>query len=104
MRVALHTKVRADRVAAYEAAHREVPAELTDAIRAAGATSWTIWCSGTDLFHVLDCADYGRLLAELEKLPVNVAWQARMAELLDVVHDYSEAGSEAGLPVVWELP
>ncbi|MFF7981634.1 L-rhamnose mutarotase [Streptomyces sp. NPDC007901] len=104
MRVALHTRVRADRIAAYEAAHREVPAELTDAIRAAGVTSWTIWRSGTDLFHVLDCADYGRLLGELERLPVNIAWQARMAELLDVVHDYSEAGADAGLPVVWELP
>ncbi|MFI6488696.1 L-rhamnose mutarotase [Streptomyces sp. NPDC050564] len=104
MRVALHTKVRADRVAAYEAAHREVPAELTAAIRAAGATSWTIWRSGTDLFHVLECEDYGRMLAELEKLPVNIAWQARMAELLDVVHDYSDEGADAGLPVVWELP
>ncbi|UXY31324.1 L-rhamnose mutarotase [Streptomyces sp. HUAS TT20] len=104
MRVALHTKVRADRVAAYEAAHREVPVELTDAIRAAGATSWTIWRSRTDLFHLLECEDYGRLLAELEKLPVNVTWQMRMAELLDVVHDYSADGAGAGLPVVWELP
>ncbi|WP_180686980.1 hypothetical protein [Streptomyces gossypiisoli] len=67
MRVALHTKVRPDRVDAYEAAHREV-------------------------------------LAELEQLPVNVAWQARMAELLDVVHDYSHDGADAGLPAVWELP
>ncbi|MEU8792313.1 L-rhamnose mutarotase [Streptomyces sp. NPDC048643] len=104
MRVALHTKVRAERVAAYEAAHRQVPAELTAAIRAAGATSWTIWRSGTDLFHLLECEDYGRMLAELERLPVNIAWQARMAELLDVVHDYSGAGADAGLPVVWELP
>jgi L-rhamnose mutarotase len=104
MRVALHTKVRAERVAAYEASHREVPEELTTAIRAAGATSWTIWRSGTDLFHVLECEDYERLLAELEKLPVNIAWQARMAELLDVVHDYSSQGAQAGLPVVWELP
>ncbi|MET7776559.1 MULTISPECIES: L-rhamnose mutarotase [Streptomyces] len=104
MRVALHTKVRADRVAAYEAAHREVPEELTTAIRAAGATSWTIWRSGTDLFHVLECEDYEHLLSELEKLPVNIAWQARMAELLDVVHDYSSEGARAGLPVVWELP
>jgi len=104
MRVALHTKVRADRIAEYEAAHREVPVELTDAIRASGATSWTIWRSGTDLFHVLECEDYGRLLAELEKLPVNVGWQARMAQLLDVVHDYSDEGAGAGLPVVWELP
>ncbi|WP_053848349.1 L-rhamnose mutarotase [Streptomyces sp. NRRL B-24085] len=104
MRVALHTKVRADRVAEYDAAHREVPVELTEAIRAAGATSWTIWRSGTDLFHVLECEDYARLLAELEQLPVNVAWQARMADLLDVVHDYSGAGAAASLPVVWELP
>ena len=103
MRVALHTKVRADRIAEYEAAHREVPEELTAAIRAAGATSWTIWRSGTDLFHLLDCTDYARLLATLEELPVNIAWQARMAELLDVVHDYSSDGAEAGLPVVWEL-
>lgn len=103
MRIALHTKVRADRVERYEAAHREVPAELTAAIRAAGAESWTIWRSGTDLFHVIECEDYARLLADLENLPVNVAWQARMAELLDVAHDYSEAGAEAGLPVVWEL-
>ncbi|MGW0734954.1 L-rhamnose mutarotase [Streptomyces sp. NPDC002851] len=103
MRVALHTKVRADRVEEYEAAHREVPGELTVAIRAAGATSWTIWRSGTDLFHVIECADYARLLAELAQLPVNVAWQARMAELLDVTHDYSAEGAAAGLPVVWQL-
>ncbi|ROQ77720.1 L-rhamnose mutarotase [Streptomyces sp. NBC_01260] len=103
MRIALHTKVRADRIAQYEAAHREVPAELTRAIRAAGATSWTIWRSGTELFHVIECDDYARLLAELEELPVNVAWQARMDELLDVTHDYSSDGAEAGLPVAWEL-
>ncbi|WP_371631293.1 L-rhamnose mutarotase [Streptomyces sp. NBC_00341] len=103
MRIALHTKVRADRTAQYEAAHREVPAELTRAIRAAGATSWTIWRSGTELFHVIECEDYARLLAELEELPVNVAWQARMDELLDVTHDYSSDGAEAGLPVAWEL-
>lgn len=103
MRIALHTKVRADRIAQYEAAHREVPAELTRAIRAAGATSWTIWRSGTELFHLIECEDYARLLAELEELPVNVAWQARMDELLDVTHDYSSEGAEAGLPVAWEL-
>ncbi|WP_229070711.1 L-rhamnose mutarotase [Actinoplanes sp. DH11] len=103
MRIALHTRVRADRIAEYEAAHRVVPAELTAAIRAAGASSWTIWRSGVDLFHLLECEDYGRLLAELERLPVNVAWQARMAGLLDVTHDYSPNGAGAGLPVVWEL-
>jgi L-rhamnose mutarotase len=103
VRVALHTKVRADRVEEYEAAHREVPEELTTAIRAAGVSEWTIWRSGTDLFHLLEVTDYAAMIAELEKLPVNIAWQARMADLLDVVHDYSAGGSGAGLPVVWEL-
>jgi L-rhamnose mutarotase len=103
MRVALHTRVRGDRIAEYERAHREVPPELTAAILAAGATSWTIWRSGVELFHVIDCADYAALLAALADLPVNVAWQARMADLLDVVHDYSADGAAAGLPVVWQL-
>ncbi|MCM1966284.1 L-rhamnose mutarotase [Streptomyces sp. G1] len=103
MRVALHTTVRPDRIEAYEAAHREVPVELTEAIRAAGAHAWTIWRSGTDLFHLLDCEDYGKLLAALESLPVNIAWQARMAELLDAAHDYGAEGHAAALPVVWVL-
>jgi L-rhamnose mutarotase len=103
MRVALHTRVRADRIDDYEQAHQEVPAELTAAIRAGGATSWTIWRSGVELFHVIDCDDYAGLLAALAQLPVNVAWQARMDELLDVAHDYSTGGAQAGLPVVWQL-
>jgi L-rhamnose mutarotase len=103
VRIALHTRVHADRIDEYEAAHRAVPAELTEAIRAGGAQRWTIWRSDTDLFHVIDCEDYAALLAHLNALPVNVAWQARMAELLDVVHDYSADGAAVTLPVVWEL-
>jgi L-rhamnose mutarotase len=50
MRVALHTRLREGSVQAYEAAHRDVPPALADAIRAAGARRWTIWRSGLDLF------------------------------------------------------
>jgi L-rhamnose mutarotase len=103
MRVALHTRVRADQVEQYEQAHAAVPAELTQAIRAAGVAAWTIWRSGTDLFHLIECADYAEMLACLDKSPVNRAWQARMAELLETGHDYSAAGADAVLPVVWQL-
>lgn len=103
MRVALHTRVRGDRIQEYEQAHTAVPTELTDAIRAAGVTGWTIWRSGTDLFHVIDCADYPAMLAVLAASPVNCAWQESMTELLDVPHDYSSAGRDAVLPVVWQL-
>ena len=102
--VALHTRLRPGAEAEYEAAHRQVPGELVAAIRAAGVLRWTIWRSGLELFHVIECEDYERMLAELADLPVNVAWQERMAGLLDVVHDYGESGATAGLPVVWELP
>jgi L-rhamnose mutarotase len=103
MRIALHTRVRADRIDEYEAAHRAVPAGLSEAIRAGGAKAWTIWRSGTDLFHVIECEDYAALLAYLGAQPANTAWQTRMAELLDVTHDYSAGGAAAALPVVWEL-
>ena len=103
MRVALHTRIRADRVQEYEAAHCEVPVDLVSGIRAGGATSWTIWRSGTDLFHVIECEDYDALIAYVGALPVNSAWQARMGELLEVVHDYSAGGADAALSVVWEL-
>ena len=104
MRVALRTRLHADRIAEYEQAHREVPKELTDAIRSAGATEWTIWRSGSELFHVLDVEDYAALIAGLERLPANTAWQARMAGLLEEAHDYSSGGADAPLPVVWRLP
>jgi L-rhamnose mutarotase len=103
MRIALHTRVRADRIEEYERAHAPVPAELTLAIRAAGVSGWTIWRSGTELFHLIDCADYDAALAFLNQHPVNIAWQARMADLLETVHDYSADGGGAVLPQVWQL-
>jgi L-rhamnose mutarotase len=103
MRIALHTRLRRGAEEAYERAHREVPPELVAAIREAGVQRWTIWRSGRDLFHVIECDDYGRMLARLESLPVNVAWQRRMGELLEVQHDYGAGGAAAGLPVMWEL-
>jgi L-rhamnose mutarotase len=41
VRIALHTRVRAERIDQYEAAHRAVPAELTDAIRAGGVHDYS---------------------------------------------------------------
>ena len=103
MRIALHTKLKPGAEQDYEAAHEQVPEELVEAIRAAGTTSWTIWRSGTDLFHVIDCEAYDALLAQLEELPVNIAWQKRMDLYLEAAHDYSADGTAAVLPVVWQL-
>ncbi|KZM74114.1 L-rhamnose mutarotase [Nocardia terpenica] len=101
MRIALHTRLKPGMAEEYRQAHREVPPELEAAIRAAGATDWTIWRSGPDLFHVIECHSYHALLEQLSGLPVNIAWQQRMDTYLAVPHDYSAA--DAALPVVWEL-
>lgn len=53
------------------------------------------------LFPVLEVEGYQAMIAELDKPPVNITWQARMADLLDVVHDCSAQGACAPLPVVW---
>jgi L-rhamnose mutarotase len=102
-KIALRTRLKAGAEEEYERAHREVPPELIDAIREAGARDWTIWRSGLDLFHVIEVDDYQRMLGRLEALPVNVAWQRRINALLEEVHDYSPEGAEAGLPVMWNL-
>jgi len=64
--------------------------------------TWRIWRDGRELFHVVECEDYQAMRAALRDHPANVAWQARMDELLEVADDYS--GGDTGLPQVWELP
>lgn len=106
MRIALHARLRPGTEDAYDAAHRDdVPPELVTAMREAGAREWTIWRCGTDTFHLVECDDYVRLLANLADVPVNVVWQERMAT------EFSAAGADPrddgsarqGMPVVWEL-
>lgn len=103
MRVALHTRLKPGAEAEYDRAHAELRGELPAAIRAAGVQGWTIWRSGLELFHVIDCDDYAAMLDELADLPVNVAWQERIGALLAVRHEYGPGGDAQTLPVVWSL-
>lgn len=101
-RIALHTKLKPGREADYEKVHAVIPAELDAALRAAGVHSWEIWRDGRDLFHLVEVEDYRAMRRTLADHPANVAWQARMAELLEVEDDYS--GDDLGIGKVWELP
>ncbi|RZQ60638.1 L-rhamnose mutarotase [Amycolatopsis suaedae] len=99
--VALHTRLKPGREAEYDRVHAVIPPELDTALRAAGVHSWRIWRDGLDLFHVVEVDDYAAMRARLRDDPANVAWQERMAVLLDVADDYS---GKPGLRQVWELP
>lgn len=102
MRVAVRTRLKPGKETEYEQVHATIPAELDAALRAAGVSSWRIWRDGLDLFHVIEVTDYAEMRHALRDHPANLAWQARMAELLDVEDDYS--GADTGLALVWELP
>ena len=102
MRVALHTRLKPGKEADYERVHAVIPDELDIALRAAGVSSWRIWRDDLDHFHVVEVEDYAAMRAALRDHPANVAWQARMAELLDKEDDYS--GDDTPPHLVWELP
>lgn len=101
-RIALHTRLKAGRELDYERIHARVPDELDERLRAAGVHGWSIWRSGRDLFHLVEVDDYAAMRRMLADDPVNLVWQGRMAELLEVEDDYS--GDDHGLPLVWMLP
>lgn len=98
---ALHTVLRAGKESDYDQIHAVIPAQLEVSLRAAGVHNWRIWRDGRDLFHLVDCDDYQRMREALRDDPVNIAWQERMAELLEVEDDYS--GGDDGLTQVWAL-
>lgn len=102
-RIALHTRLKPGKEAEYERVHASISPELDALLRASGVKHWCIYRSGRDLFHYVEVDDYAAFLRATERHPVNVAWQARMSELLEVAHDYSNAKSNT-LPLVWELP
>jgi L-rhamnose mutarotase len=100
--IVLHTRLKPGAAQAYADAHAAIPAALVAALKDSGVRNWRIWRSGQELVHVVEVDDYKSMRRELAGDPVNIAWQARMAELLEIEDDYS--GNDSGLPLVWELP
>jgi len=101
-RIALHTRLKPGMEADYDREHAVIPADLDEALRAAGVRVWRIWRDGLDLFHYVEVDDYQAMRKQLAEHPANIPWQAQMARLLDVEDDYS--GGDTGLNKVWELP
>lgn len=100
--IVLHTKLKPGVEQAYADAHAAIPAELVAAQKEAGVIAWRIYRSGQELIHIVEVHDYKAMRHELAQHPVNITWQARMAELLEIEDDYS--GSDSGVPLVWALP
>lgn len=102
MRVGIHTRLKPGEVKRYEEYHRAVWPEVLAAIKRVGIHQYDIFRDGLDLFHYIECDDYDRAIAELAHDPVNIKWQAEMAPMMAVAHDYS-GGSRDRMPLIFEL-
>jgi L-rhamnose mutarotase len=102
MKIGLHTRLKAGAEDRYDQAHQAVWPEVLEAIRKAGVRQWVIFRDGLDIFHVIECKDYDSAIAELARDPVNQRWQAEMAPMMEVAHDYS-GHSQDRLRVIFEL-
>ena len=102
MNVGIHTRLKPGAVERYEEYHKHVWPEVLAAIRRVGITRYLIYRDGLDLFHFIECEDYDRAIGELADDPVNIKWQAEMAPMMAVAHDYS-GKSRDRLPLIFEL-
>ncbi len=102
MQIGLHTRLKSGAEKRYEEYHRAVWPDVLNAIRRVRITKYVIFRDGLDLFHYIECADYDRAIAELADDPVNIRWQAEMAPMMAVAHDFSGKSSDR-LPMIFEL-
>ena len=99
MKVALHTRLQPGGIVGYQDAHDHIPPVIRELLRAGGATAWTIWRNGVDLFHLVECDDWEALQAFMARHGEDREWQARVGRF----RDFSLIGGDTPLPVVFEL-
>ena len=102
MQVGLHTRLKHGAEERYEEYHRAVWPEVLEAIKRNGITRYFIFRDGLDLFHFIECEDYDRAIAEIAKDPASMQWEAEIATMMAVTHDFSGEGSDR-MRKIWEL-
>ena len=94
--VALRSLLRPGKEAGYDAEHARIPDDLVEAHRRAGIHDWTIWRSGRELFHLVECDDLETAFRLLDGDPANERWQV-------VIGDYVEHFDPTPLQLVWRM-
>jgi L-rhamnose mutarotase len=102
MEVGLHTRLKPGSEERYEEYHRAVWPEVIDAIKRNGIRQYIIFRDGLDVFHFIECDDYDRAIAEIAKDPVSIRWEAEIATMMAVTHDFSGEASDR-MRKIWEL-
>lgn len=76
--------------------------EVVEAIKRNGIRRYFIFRDGLDLFHFIECDDYGQAIAEIARDPTSMRWEAEIATMMAVTHDFSGEGSDR-MRKIWEL-
>jgi len=103
MIVALHSVLKDGAEAEYTREHQRIPDDLAASFERIGIHDWTIWRSGRDLFHLVDCDDYVAAMQALVGDPADEAWQARIGVYVDHFVGEEDGPSGQMLPRVWRL-
>ena len=102
MQVGLHTRLKRGAEERYEEYHRAVWPQVLEAIKRSGITRYFIFRDDLDLFHFIECEDYDRAIAEIANDPTSMQWEAEIATMMAVTHDFSSEGSDR-MRKIWEL-
>jgi L-rhamnose mutarotase len=103
MRVALYSIVKSGQGADYDAAHERVPSDLVSSFARVGIREWTIWRSGDQLFHVVDCDDFVGAMNTLVDDPANQRWQAAIGPFIDHFITRGDGPQGMTLARIWDL-
>lgn len=84
-RIAFQLRIKADKIAEYEHAHRNVWPELLREMEGFGVREYSIFRREQELFLYMHVPDFDRLLEQLAASEVNLRWQKTMAPLFEPV-------------------
>ncbi|GAA0960219.1 L-rhamnose mutarotase [Kribbella koreensis] len=102
-RLALHSRLIPGTEEAYELEHARVWPELITVMNQAGIHDWSIWRSGRDLFHLVECDDYEAAVAQLSNDPIDRRWQDHMSQFVESFAKNPDGAGGQALRHVWTM-
>jgi L-rhamnose mutarotase len=101
-RIAFTMRLLPGAEAEYRERHEAVWPELLDDLRSAGATNYSIFQRGSDLFAYLEVDDFDAFTHQMAGSDANARWQVDMARLIDPLTD-PVTGFHTRIPEVFHL-
>jgi L-rhamnose mutarotase len=103
-RVCFLGRIRPERLAEYRSRHRQVWPEMTDALRTAGWTNYSLYLADDGLLvGYLETDDYEAAQRRMAETDVNARWQAEMRPFFADVGDLRPDEGFRRLPEVFHL-